>query len=161
MKVAKPAVVPNLQAMPGDEKHIQGCDVGFSKAITISDNWSRNTATIGQLVTGFFNFIVSFDFTTRVVSIRSRDEYLTKEFKGWTMDLVRGYGRSFQKVYHSYYIAIEDPFEYENAARTVNIAGLHKIRVEIKRAASIFNGNGSAGMSVSDLCDERTYCSTI
>jgi DNA polymerase sigma len=43
MKVAKPPVVPNLQAMPGDEKYIQGCDVGFSKAITFSDNWSRNT----------------------------------------------------------------------------------------------------------------------
>ena len=43
MKVAKPAVVPNLQAMSGDEKYIQGCDVGFSTAITISDNWSRNT----------------------------------------------------------------------------------------------------------------------
>ena len=43
MKVANPPVVPNLQAMPRAEKDIQGCDVGFSKAITVSDKWSRNT----------------------------------------------------------------------------------------------------------------------
>jgi len=79
-------------------------------------------------------------------------------------------------VYHSYYIAIEDPFERDsNAARTVNVAGLHKvittafynfvgpsdlglqIRSEIQRAVSIFNGNGSADMSLSNLCDERMY----
>jgi len=73
-------------------------------------------------------------------------------------------------------MAIEDPFERDsNAARTVDIAGLHKvlttafcrfldvliwvfqIRTEIQRAVSIFNGDGSTGMSVSNLCDERMY----
>lgn len=33
---------------------------------------------------------------------------------------VRAFGRSGQKVYHSYYMAIEDPFEIgNNAGRTV------------------------------------------
>lgn len=39
-------------------------------------------------MTGFFNFMNSFDFKTRVVSIRSREEYLTKSAKGWTLNLV-------------------------------------------------------------------------
>ena len=35
-----------------------------------------------------------------------------------------GYGASGQRVLHSYYIAIEDPFEIaNNAARTVNYHG--------------------------------------
>lgn len=43
MKVAKPPVVPNLQASSREDKYVQGCNVGFSKAITISNEWSRNT----------------------------------------------------------------------------------------------------------------------
>ena len=43
MKVARPPIVPNLQAMSRDHKYVQGCDVGFSKDIKMSDNWSRNT----------------------------------------------------------------------------------------------------------------------
>ena len=62
---------------------------------------------------------------------------MTKTEKGWINDLVnplelgnltstkvRGYGASGQRVFHSYYIAIEDPFEIaNNAARTVNYHG--------------------------------------
>lgn len=42
MKVAKPPVVPNLQSMATERKYFQGCAVGFSKDVVMSNNWSVN-----------------------------------------------------------------------------------------------------------------------
>jgi hypothetical protein len=42
MKVADPPVVPNLQAIARERKYCQGYDVGFSKEVVMSNNWSSN-----------------------------------------------------------------------------------------------------------------------
>jgi len=154
MKVAEPPVVPNLQAIAREMEYCQGYDVGFSKEVVMSNNWSPNRKTVGELVKGFFSFAHSFDFQNLVVSIRSTALAVTKSEKGWRDDLTRGYGSSGQRIRHSYYFAIEDPFEVgNNAGRTVTYLGQLRIKAELGRATSILDGLD--GSDLFGLCAER------
>lgn len=51
---------------------------------------TANTDNVGELLIGFFHFFAKlFDYSTRVISIRSESGSMPKSVKGWHSDVSR------------------------------------------------------------------------
>ncbi|KAJ3047747.1 hypothetical protein HK097_011248, partial [Rhizophlyctis rosea] len=113
---------------------VDGVDCSFHEDITtVRDYGIRNHETLGALFFAFFRlFAVVFDYDNSVVSVR-HGRYLTKEEKGWNVDVER----------MCRWFCVEEPFNPQrnlaNSADGVSVAGLRK---EFERAVGILARGG-------------------
>ena len=159
MNVARPPVIPNLQALAKIDDSwypdkpvelFEGFDIRFlrdSKDIEDARAMTpKNVESTGQLLRGFFQYYAvrdGFHWTRDVISIREKSGRVTKAQKGWT-EAKWSQQQSKHQVRLRYLLAIEDPFEVEhNIARTVGHNGLVAIRDEFRRANSILEKLGT------------------
>ncbi|KAK5053280.1 hypothetical protein LTR84_002254 [Exophiala bonariae] len=158
MNVARPPVIPNLQALAKTEdgwfpdrpvELFEGFDIRFlrgSKELEeVRSTMPKNLESTGQLLRGFFHYYATregFHWMHDVISIRERTGRMTKAQKGWTE--AKWSQQSNSQVRLRYLLAIEDPFEIEhNIARTVGHTGIVAIRDEFRRANTILETLGT------------------
>lgn len=177
LNVAKPPIAPNLQNDPmaaqddSPENHeiIDGYSVRFWRKTEeierrgLLGQLSTNTKdTVGSLLRGFFAYYASissatpssgFNWSRDVLSLRTDGGIVSKERKGWLGDKVSTLkpsnpGGEAREVRQRYFMAIEDPFEYDhNIARTVVERGFKAIREEFIRAHTMIESIGKYGKS--------------
>ena len=148
--VKKPAVLPNLQAIPPNrplaphEIELNGNNIYFYDDVaTLRKEWaSQNTENVGELLIDFFRyFSKEFSYSKDVVSLRTEGGIISKDNKNWNAEL-----------------CIEDPFQMGyNVSRTVTKDGLYTIRGEFMRASRILLSPKSTRVSalIAELCEER------
>ncbi|KEF55198.1 uncharacterized protein A1O9_08852 [Exophiala aquamarina CBS 119918] len=158
MNVAKPAVIPNLQALAKVEDSwypdrpielYKGYDIRFLRGRKEIEEaratMTKNTQSTGELLRGFFQYYAvrdGFHWTRDVISIRERTGRVTKAQKGWTE--AKWSQQEKRQVRLRYLLAIEDPFEVEhNVGRTVGHNGLVAIRDEFRKANAILEKLGT------------------
>ncbi|KAK5107203.1 hypothetical protein LTR62_001649 [Meristemomyces frigidus] len=169
VNIAHPAILPNLQGTwrPAGSYSPPGADRTECDTWTV-DFWrnedeikqalqtgqmSTNTAPLGSLLAGFFDYYSSmgngpkFHWMQNVLSLRSKGGILSKEAKGWVKAKTEeGEGK---RVQHRYLFCIEDPFELDhNVARTVTHLGIVAIRDEFRRAKRILVAVGQGSVSL-------------
>ncbi|ORY14315.1 hypothetical protein BCR34DRAFT_672603 [Clohesyomyces aquaticus] len=174
VNIANPPVCPNLQlawrpppnlSLAELERLMQETNVASyavrfwrNEAEIISAAQSRqltrNTASIGTLLRGFFHYYASpsqgyvygprppsFYWTHEVLSLRTQYGIRSKQEKGWTG--AKTVIMAGKEIRHRYLFAIEDPFELDhNVARTVTHNGIVAIRDEFRRAWRIVSAVG-------------------
>lgn len=100
-----PPVVPILQEAEWNQSKprigVSGWDVWFKKASEATPQNPRNEQSLTELLSGFFIYFATFDFSMHVITIRQRETM----FK-------------LQKCWNDCIMAIEDPFEL-----TYNLSG--------------------------------------
>lgn len=158
MNIAKPAVIPNLQALAKIEDSwypdrpielYEGYDIRFLRGRKEIEEaratMTKNTQSTGDLLRGFFQYYAvrdGFHWTRDVISIRERTGRMTKAQKGWTE--AKWSQQDKRQVRLRYLLAIEDPFEVEhNIGRTVGHNGLVAIRDEFRKANAILEKLGT------------------
>lgn len=158
MNVARPPVIPNLQALAKIEdgwypdrpiELFEGFDIRFLRDRKEIEEaraaMPKNVESTGQLLRGFFHYYSvreGFHWMHDVISIREKTGRVTKAQKGWTE--AKWSQQSKNQVRLRYLLAIEDPFEIEhNIARTVGHTGVVAIRDEFRRANAILEKLGT------------------
>jgi len=137
-----PPVLPCLQALGRTSPHekqevVKGFDTYFFKDFNaIAGFGSRNTATIAELLAGFFRLYADmFDYKSNVVSVRT-GFYLDKRQCKWAAS-----GKTDRT-----WLCIEDPFEVtHNLGRIVDRDALYEIRGEFMRASALMHENTNVG----------------
>ncbi|KAM0747830.1 PAP/OAS1 substrate-binding domain-containing protein, partial [Meredithblackwellia eburnea MCA 4105] len=167
--VKQPPVLPNLQRLPLTrnyelhELEAEGHDIYFMDDLDSLSLWwkTSNNDTVGELLVDFFrHYAHQFDYNRLVLSLRSENGYVTKESKGWHLDVsfsAASLGLLFTCVSDTTCIS-KDPFQTDyNVARTVTRDGLYTIRGEFMRALRVLTGGSSKKLAqiFSELMEER------
>ncbi|KAJ3030140.1 hypothetical protein HDV00_009094 [Rhizophlyctis rosea] len=124
---------------------VDGVDCSFHDDInTVRGFGVRNHETLGTLFYAFFRrYAVEFDYEKNVVSVR-HGRYLTKEEKGWNVDVER----------MCRFLCVEEPFNPQrnlaNSADGVSVAGMRK---EFERALDRL----AKGASLEEVCEQYRF----
>ncbi|TPX35497.1 hypothetical protein SmJEL517_g02175 [Synchytrium microbalum] len=153
LQTRNPPILPSLQKLyldqlrngtAGPPKMEDGVDCSFySDLDSLKDFGHANTESLGALLYTFFRkFAVEFDYDTHVISVRCGC-YLTKEEKGWNMEMDR----------MCRHLCIEEPFtttrNLANSADATTVVGL---RWEFETAAHIL----STSVDLDAVCQKYT-----
>ncbi|KNC97761.1 uncharacterized protein SPPG_06761 [Spizellomyces punctatus DAOM BR117] len=139
LQMRQPPILPCLHTMYFEQLKadphkvkpviVDGVDCSFFENLeSVRGFGQKNNETLASLLFGFFRrYAVEFNYEAHVISVR-HGRYLTKEEKGWNLDVERT----------CRFLCVEEPFNPQrnlaNSADAVSVAGLRK---EFDRALSI------------------------
>lgn len=126
---------------------VNGVDCSFYDDLdSLQGFGERNHETLGALLYAFFRrYAIEFNYDAHVVSVR-HGRYLTKEEKGWDMDINR----------MCRFLCVEEPFNPQrnlaNSADGLSVAGLRK---EFDRALTILESGGGLDTACEEWIPHR------